>query len=174
MQKPTHPDRYAQFIRKPNDDKLDSINRFDGYEDFNSDKKIKMYHFIYNKKTKKISYKKESVSKIDAERKHMQGTHLYVDKEMNTKEENEILEKFLEKQYGKKANEGKLINRVQKKVIKRKKGVTINENKKRFLPYWKLAVPSKVRNKAENEKCKISLEGQEGIAKRASNACCCF
>ena len=97
MQKPTHPDRYAQFIRKPNDNKLDSINRFDGNAYFNSSNKVKMYP--YNKKTKKVSLKEELVSKIDAEGKHMQGTHLYVDKEMNTKEENKILEKFLKEEF---------------------------------------------------------------------------
>ena len=113
MQKPTHPKRYAQFVPKLNKN-IFHTNCFDSNPDF-SDNKIAMY----NKKMKRVF-----IPKIDAERKHMQEGYIYADKDLNSKEENKKLDKFLqkkEKQAKNKNNKSKTKTSLSKQIKKNNK-----------------------------------------------------
>ncbi|MBQ7536801.1 MAG: hypothetical protein IJT14_01625 [Rickettsiales bacterium] len=113
MQKPTHPDRYAQFVLRKNKCALNT-NYFDSNPDFSDDKIM-----MYDKKMKKVL-----VPKIDAERKHMQEGHIYADKDLNSKEENKKLDKFLqkkEKQAKNKNNKSKTKTSLSKQIKKNNK-----------------------------------------------------
>lgn len=126
MPKPTHPDRYAQYFSKSEKNIYDRMNYFDSDPNYNVDNKVEMYD-------KKGNFVK--VSRIDAERKHMQEGYIYADKDLNSKEENKNLDKFLqkkEKQAKNTNNKSKTktsLSKQIKKNNKKDKDLSINTDK---------------------------------------------
>ena len=121
-----------------------------------------MYHLTYDEKTKKNSYKIELVPKIDAERKHMQEGYIYADKDLNSKEENKKLEKFLNK--NKKIKIPKIKNQFFTPAA-------INEINRKNKPFTKLSKQQQRMKNYDTQIKTMNKKKQEKILEKMSYTC---